>query len=156
MAHPQDEVQHHSLSDPESFWGHQAEHLHWHKKPSAVLSRTRKQLKNGKSHDHWEWFPAGELSTCYNCVDRHVHAGNGDSPAIFYDSPVTKTKQTITYKQLLDEVETFAGVLRQEGVKKGDVVLVYSKLEPRKPPNPHTHTIRNSGLKHRFFFTKCQ
>ncbi|KAB5554676.1 hypothetical protein GE09DRAFT_1121996 [Coniochaeta sp. 2T2.1] len=130
MAHPQDEVQHHSLSEPESFWGHHAEHLHWHKKPGAVLARTRKQLKNGKSHDHWEWFPGGELSTCYNCVDRHVHAGHGDFPAIFYDSPVTKTKQTITYKQLLDEVETFAGVLRQEGVKKGDVVLVYMPMIP--------------------------
>ena len=44
------------------------------------------------------------------------------------DSPVTNTKQRITYKELLTEVEIFAGVLRQEGVKKGDVVLVYSKF----------------------------
>ncbi|KAJ9162297.1 Acetyl-CoA synthetase-like protein [Coniochaeta hoffmannii] len=130
MAHPQDEVQHHSLTDPESFWGHHAEHLYWHKKPSAVLSRSHKQLPNGTSHDHWEWFPGGEISTCFNCVDRHVHAGHGDFPAIFYDSPVTKSKQTITYKELLDEVETFAAVLRQEGVKKGDVVLVYMPMIP--------------------------
>lgn len=127
MLHPQDEVQQHSLSDPESFWAHQAEQLYWHKKPSAALSRKTKTLRNGETHDHWEWFPDGEISTCYNCVDRHVHAGHGDFPAILYDSPVTKTKQRITYNQLLDEVETFAGVLRQEGVKKGDVVLVYSK-----------------------------
>ncbi len=130
MDHPQDEVQHHSLNDPESFWSHQAEHLHWHKKPSAALARTRKRLANGEEHDHWAWFPDGEISTCYNCVDRHVLAGNGDVPAILYDSPVTKTKERLTYKQLLDEVEVFAAVLRDEGVKKGDVVLVYSLFSP--------------------------
>lgn len=134
MSHPQDSAQSHSLEDPESFWGHQAEHLYWHKKPSAALARKTKELENGVSHDHWEWFPDGEISTCYNCVDRHVLAGNGDAPAILYDSPVTNTKQRITYKQLLDEVEIFAGVLRQEGVKKGDVVLVYSTPPPFRFP----------------------
>jgi propionyl-CoA synthetase len=125
--HPQDEVLYHSLNDPESFWAHQAEHLYWHKQPSATLQITAKTLKNGITHDSWVWFPDGEISTCYNCVDRHVLDGHGDFPAIFYDSPVTKTKQTYTYKQLLDEVEVFAGALREEGVKKGDVVLVYSE-----------------------------
>lgn len=133
MDHPQDQVQHHSLTDPEGFWGHQAEHLYWHRKPSAVLTRTTKALKTGDTHAHWEWFPDGEISTCYNCVDRHVSAGHGDFPAILYDSPVTNTKQRITYKQLLDEVEVFAAVLREEGVKKGDVVLVYSKHHPNMP-----------------------
>jgi propionyl-CoA synthetase len=127
-SHPQDEVQHHSLNDPESFWAEQASHLHWHKKPSRALSRTTKTLKSGTSHDHWEWFPDGEISTCYNCVDRHVLAGRGEQTALIWDSPVTQTKEKYTYKQLLSEVETFAGVLRQEGVQKGDVVLIYSKL----------------------------
>ena len=125
-AHPQDQVHRESLEDPDSFWGRQAEHLHWHKKPSAVLTRTSKSLAGGDSHPHWEWFPGGEISTCYNCLDRHVLAGHGDAPAILYDSPVTSTKQRLTYRELLAEVEVFAGVLREEGVKKGDVVLVYS------------------------------
>ena len=56
-----------------------------------------------------------------------MEAGNGDQTSIIWDSPVTKTKEKYTYKQLLNEVETFAGVLREEGVKKGDVVLIYSK-----------------------------
>lgn len=56
-----------------------------------------------------------------------MEAGNGDQTAIIWDSPVTKTKEKITYKELLEEVETFAGVLREEGVKRGDVVLLYSK-----------------------------
>ena len=60
-------------------------------------------------------------------MDRHVEAGNGDQTAIIWDSPVTKSKRKITYKELLEEVETFAGVLREEGVKRGDVVLLYSK-----------------------------
>ncbi|KAK4121126.1 acetyl-CoA synthetase-like protein [Parathielavia appendiculata] len=130
MANPQDEVHHRSLNDPEGFWGHQAEYLYWHKKPSAVLTRTTKRLKTGDTLAHWEWFPGGEISTCYNCLDRHVLAGNGDSLAIVYDSPVTNTKQRITYKQLLHEVEVFAAVLREEGVKKGDVVLVYMPMIP--------------------------
>ncbi|KAH8670996.1 AMP-binding enzyme [Xylariales sp. PMI_506] len=130
MGHPQDEVYSRSLKDPESFWAHQAEQLHWHKKPDSVLTRSTKTLKSGDKHPHWDWFSGGKISTCYNCVDRHVLAGNGDKPAIFFDSPVSKTKQTITYSQLLDEVEVLAGVLRDEGVKKGDVVLVYMPMIP--------------------------
>ncbi|KAL2264697.1 hypothetical protein VTJ83DRAFT_7207 [Remersonia thermophila] len=130
MSHPQDEVHHHSLANPETFWAHQAEHIYWHKRPTAALARTTRQLRSGESHPHWEWFPGGELSTCYNCLDRHVFAGHGDFPAVFYDSPVTGTKQRLSYKELLDEVETFAGVLREEGVRKGDVVLVYMPMVP--------------------------
>lgn len=127
MSHPQDETHRHSLEDPESFWAHQADQLHWHRKPDSIFTKSTKTLKSGATHPHWDWFGGGEISTCHNCVDRHVLAGNGDNPAIFYDSPVTKTKQTITYSTLLDEVEVLAGVLRDEGVKKGDVVLVYSE-----------------------------
>lgn len=134
-SHPQDEVQDHSLSDPETFWKHQAEHLHWHKQPSKALNKTTKKLKNGTSHDHWEWFPGGEISTCYNAIDRHVEAGNGGCVAIIWDSPVTKTKLQYTYKQLQSEVEVFAGVLREEGVKKGDVVLIYSS-----PPSDNSYS----------------
>ena len=61
-------------------------------------------------------------------MDRHVEAGNGDQTAIIWDSPVTKTKTKYSYSQLLTEVEIFAGVLREEGVKKGDVVLIYSEF----------------------------
>lgn len=138
-SNPQDKVQAHSISDPESFWAEQASHLHWHKKPSKILNKTTKSLKSGTKHDHWEWFADGEISTCYNCVDRHVDAGNGDQTAIIFDSPVTKTKTKYTYKQLLHEVEVFAGVLREEGVKKGDVVLVYSK---RNQCLPSAHLTR--------------
>lgn len=52
--------------------------------------------------------------------------GNGDNVAIIWDSPVTGTKEKYTYRQLLEEVEVLAGVLREEGVRKGDVVIIYS------------------------------
>ncbi|EON65581.1 propionyl-CoA synthetase [Coniosporium apollinis CBS 100218] len=128
--HLQDEVYASSLKDPEAFWAHQAAQLHWHKKPSRSLNKSTKKLKSGASHPHWSWFPDGEISTTYNCVDRHVEAGNGDSTAIIWDSPVSNNKELYTYKELLDEVETLAGVLREEGVRKGDVVLVYMPMIP--------------------------
>lgn len=132
MSHPQDDLYHASLSSPESFWAHQASFLHWHKPPTTILRQSTKTLANSSiTHPHWEWFPDGELSTCYNCLDRHVAAGHGARPAIYYDSPVTATKQTITYAQLLDDVQVFAAVLRDDaGVRPGDTVLVYMPMLP--------------------------
>ncbi|WZH43720.1 Propionyl synthetase [Fusarium acuminatum] len=128
--HVQDEVLRHSLENPEEFWRHQAEHLHWHKPFSSTIQLTQKTLKNGITHDSWEWFPDGEISTCYNCVDRHVLDGHGDSVAIYFDSPVTNTKEVYTYRKLLHEVETLAGALREQGIKKGDVVMLYMPTIP--------------------------
>jgi propionyl-CoA synthetase len=127
LQHLQDKVHQASLDDPEKFWMAQAEHLYWHKKPSKALRMGTKKLPSGVEHTTWEWFPDGEISTCYNQVDRHVLAGNGDAPAIYYDSPVTCQKRAITYNELLSDVETLAGDLREAGVQKGDVVLCYSE-----------------------------
>jgi propionyl-CoA synthetase len=129
-THIQDEVYHASISDPEAFWSAQAEHLHWHTPPTRALSTTAKPLPNGVTHPHWSWFPGGEISNCYNCVDRHVIAGNGDDVAIIWDSPVSGNKEKYTYGDVLREVETLAGVLREEGVRRGDVVLIYSMPPP--------------------------
>ncbi|CAG9999422.1 unnamed protein product, partial [Clonostachys byssicola] len=128
--HIQDEVLRHSLEDPEDFWAHQAEHLYWHKHPSTVLRRSQRKLASGVTHDNWEWFPDGEISTCFNCIDRHVLDGHGHEVAIYYDSPVTNTKDQYTYQELLDEVRVLAGALREGGVKKGDVVMLYMPMIP--------------------------
>ncbi|KAI0206146.1 AMP-binding enzyme [Astrocystis sublimbata] len=129
--HLQDEVQAHSITSPDAFWSAQAAQLHWHKTPTSTLTRTTKKIKaSGTEHPHWKWFDGGEISTCYNCVDRHVLAGHGDKPAIYWDSPVTGGKATITYAQLLDEVEVTAAALREEGVGRGDVVIVYMPMIP--------------------------
>lgn len=129
-THPQDALYTSSLTNPESFWADQAKALHWHTPPTTTLRRTTKTLPN-TTHDHWEWFPDGTLSTCYNALDRHVLAGHGASPAIHYDSPVTATKQTLSYAALLAAVSTFAAVLRDDcALRQGDTVLVYMPMIP--------------------------
>ena len=124
--HLQDQVQSRSLEQSTAFWQHHADQVYWHKKPSRILEQSTKKLPSGVEHPHWTWFQDGEISTCYNCVDRHVEAGLGSNIAIAWDSPVTKSKRKISYNELLADVSTFAAVLRGEGVKKGDVVIVYS------------------------------
>ncbi|MCJ1321245.1 hypothetical protein MMC15_006589 [Xylographa vitiligo] len=128
--HMQDHVHAASIKDAESFWAHQAEQLYWHKRPSKTLTKTTKSLSGNIVHPHWTWFPGGEISTSYNCIDRHVNNGRGDATAIIWDSPVTGRKETYTYSQLLSEVEILAGVLKEEGVNKGDVVLIYMPMIP--------------------------
>ena len=56
--------------------------------------------------------PTRACNACYNALDRHVEAGRGEQAAIYYDSPVTGTKRTITYRELLDETAALAAVLR--------------------------------------------
>ncbi len=111
-----------SVNDPEGFWGEQAELIDWFVKPSQVLDRSRTPF--------YRWFAGGTLNTCYNALDRHVAHGRADQPALIYDSPVTDTKQTFTYAQLLEEVAAFAGVLRDCGVKMGDRVVIYMPMIP--------------------------
>lgn len=128
--HLQDEIHEKSMKDPEGFWMKQAETLQWQRKPSGALVRKQKTLSDGTTHPHWSWFPGGEISTCYNCIDRHVLSGAGDRKAIIWESPVTGETEIYTYSELLKEVETLAGVLREEGVKKGHVVLIYMPMIP--------------------------
>lgn len=130
QLHAQEAAHRHPLDDSERFWAHEAAQIQWHKLPSAILQESEKALKSGILHPTWSWFPDGEFSTCFNCVDRHVQAGRGESLALIWDSPVTGSKLQFTYNQMLHEVETLAGVLREQGVGKGDVVLIYMPMIP--------------------------
>ncbi len=78
----------------------------------------------------YRWFTGGEINTCFNAIDRHVLHGRADQAAVIYDSPVTQTKRTITYRELRDEVAQFAGVLKSLGVEKGDRVIIYMPMTP--------------------------
>jgi acyl-coenzyme A synthetase/AMP-(fatty) acid ligase len=78
----------------------------------------------------YRWFTGATLNTCFNTVDRHVRDGRGDQPALIHDSPVTGSGRTITYRQLLDEVARFAGLLRGLGVNAGDRVVIYMPMVP--------------------------
>ena len=111
-----------SIRDPEGFWGEAAEAVHWYKKWDKVLDDSNKPF--------YRWFVGGVVNTCYNALDIHVENGHGDRPALIYDSPVTGTIQTFTYRELRDEVATFAGVLAGLGVGKGDRVIIYMPMGP--------------------------
>jgi propionyl-CoA synthetase len=118
-----DEVFKKSITEPEGFWGKAAEDIEWYKKWDKVLDDSNKPF--------YRWFSGGELNTCYNAVDRHVQNGRADQTAIIYDSPVTDTIQKITYKELLDHVSKFSGVLKSLGVSKGDTVIIYMPMVPQ-------------------------
>jgi propionyl-CoA synthetase len=111
-----------SITDPEGFWGEAATAIDWTRPPTRVLDRSREPF--------FRWYPDGELNTCHNAVDRHVAAGRGDQPALIYDSPVTGTVRTYTYRELRDEVARCAGALRRLGVDRGDRVVLYLPMVP--------------------------
>ncbi len=112
-----------SMEDPEGFWGEVAEDIHWEKKWDTVLDRSNPPF--------YRWFAGGELNTCYNALDRHVENGRADQLALIYDSPVTSgTVKKYTYRELRDEVATFAGVLAANGIAKGDRVIIYMPMVP--------------------------
>jgi propionyl-CoA synthetase len=72
----------------------------------------------------YRWFAGGQTNVCFNALDRHI-ATRGNQAALIYDSPLTGTKKTFTYKELKSQVELFAGVLSSAGVRKGDNVIIY-------------------------------
>ncbi|MCB2181436.1 MAG: propionyl-CoA synthetase [Desulfobulbaceae bacterium] len=111
-----------SIDNPEEFWAEAAEGISWYKKWDKVL--------DDDNPPFYRWFSGAELNTCYNAVDRHVENGLGDKAAIIYDSPVTDTIYKLTYNELLRKVSSFAGVLKAQGVSKGDTVIIYMPMIP--------------------------
>jgi propionyl-CoA synthetase len=111
-----------SLADPEGFWGEAVTAIDWYRKPTVVLDSSNPPF--------YRWFSDGVLNTCFNALDRHVQGGRGSQPALIYDSPVTGTCRTFSYRELLDEVARFGGVLRGLGVGAGDRVVIYMPMIP--------------------------
>jgi propionyl-CoA synthetase len=111
-----------SINSPEEFWGEKAQDLAWFKQPEKILSKD----ENGIDR----WFADGELNTSYLALDYHVENGRADNTAIIYDSPVTGQKRKISFRELRDDVAKFAGVLKSQGVEKGDRVVVYMPMIP--------------------------
>ncbi|WP_373486667.1 acetate--CoA ligase [Blastomonas sp.] len=107
-----------SINDPDGFWGLQADRLDWVSKP----------IRSGKwSFDlvDIKWFEDGQLNICHNAVDRHVAVGHGDVPALIWEGDAPGDVRTLSYADLLREVQVFANVLKSMGVKKGDRVTIY-------------------------------
>jgi acetyl-CoA synthetase len=116
-----------SIEDPDGFWGEVAKDLHWFKPWDKVLEW---ELPDAK------WFVGGKTNLSYNCLDRQVEAGLGDKTAIVWESEAVDAngKPTIinfSYSDLLKEVSKFANVLKNLGVKKGDIVTIYMPMIPQ-------------------------
>ncbi len=112
-----------SVADPESFWANVAERITWYKKWDTI-----------REYDfvsaNIRWFDGGKLNACYNCLDRHVESGHGDSTAIIWEGNSPDEDKTFTYAELLVQVKRFANVLKAQGVRKGDRVCIYLQMVP--------------------------
>ncbi|MGQ3354464.1 MAG: propionyl-CoA synthetase [Phreatobacter sp.] len=108
-------------ADPTGFWGEQAKAIDWVTPPQTVFDPAQGA--------YGRWFVGGVCNSCHNAVDRHA-ASRPDQAAIIYDSPVAGTQRRITYAALKEEVATFAAVLQDLGVEKGDRVIVYMPMVP--------------------------
>ena len=110
-----------AAADDEGFWAQQASELiDWDQDWHTICEWNVPYAK---------WFVGGKLNVSYNCLDRHVLAGNGDKVAIHWEGEPGDTR-TITYSELLVEVEKFSNVLKSLGVVKGDRVNIYLPMIP--------------------------
>ena len=108
-------------TDRLGFWGDQARELHWHKPFTEVLDWSNPPFA--------QWFADGELNVAYNCLDRHVEAGNGDRVALLWEGEPGDERR-VTYAELTDEVKRLANVLEGLGVGPGDRVAIYLPMIP--------------------------
>src|SRR6202165_2693455 len=109
-------------SDRLGFWAEQAHRLSWQTPFTDVLDWSEAPFAN--------WFVGGKLNVAYNCVDRHVEAGNGDQVAIHWEGEPVGDSRSLTYSDLLAEVSKAANTLTDLGVVAGDRVAIYMPMVP--------------------------
>lgn len=115
------ELYKHSIKNPTEFFGEQAKKLlNWQKDFEIVQYGS---FVEGNT----SWFLGGELNACYNCVDRHAFK-NPKKIAVIYEGDDDNDDFSLTYEQLLNEICKVAGVLKDWGVNKGDVVSIYMPM----------------------------
>src|SRR5437867_3340952 len=80
-----------------------------------------------------KWYLGGKLNVCFNCVDRHVEAGQGDKVAYYWEGEPEEERRTITFADLQRDVVRFANALKKLGVRKGTPVAIYMGMVPELP-----------------------
>ena len=101
-------------------WMEAARAVHWFTAPETLLDDSNPPF--------YRWYPDGVTNACYNALDHHVANGRGAQNALIVDSPVTGTRRSYTYAELLEAVARCAGMLAQRGVGSGDRVLIYMPM----------------------------
>ena len=122
MTTKYNEIYQSSINNPEKFWQEISEDIFWFKKPTKVLNKFNPPF--------YKWFEDGVTNTCYNALDYNIEQGRGEKTALIYDSPITGNKAKFTYKELRHKVSKFAGALDNQGIKKGDRVIIYMPMVP--------------------------
>lgn len=112
-----------SIQNPAEFWKQQAAELSWFQEPTNILESDQNKYST--------WFSDGELNMSYLCIDKHIEDGFGNQNAIIYDSPVSNTKEFISFYKLQEEVSKLAGGLKNLGIEKGDTVIIYMPMIPQ-------------------------
>ncbi|KAI3700002.1 hypothetical protein L2E82_44614 [Cichorium intybus] len=112
-----------SIEDPAGFWSDIASQFYWKKKWSQQVYS--ENLDVTKGNIKIEWFKSGITNICYNCLDKIIESGNGDKVALHWEGNEPDVDDSLTYKQLLEKVCQLANFLKQNGVKKGDTVIIY-------------------------------
>jgi propionyl-CoA synthetase len=110
-----------SINDRDAFWAEQARLIDWHTPPQRTLDYSRPPFA--------KWFVGGTTNLCHNAVDRH-QSGRAEQAALIYISTETGEEKTYTYRMLYREVNRFAGILKGQGVGRGDRVLIYMPMVP--------------------------
>ena len=111
-----------STENPDKFWGEQAENLDWFEKWHTV-----KSTSFDYNDIHIKWFEGGKLNVSYNCIDRHLKT-RGEQVAIIWEGDNPDDSKNITYSELHKQVCKFANILKNNSVKKGDVVTLYMPM----------------------------
>ena len=112
-----------SIINSNKFWEQQAESIDWIKKWDRVSDVDYSKAKI-------TWFEGARLNVSYNCIDRHVESGYGDSTAIIWEGNESSDSKVLSYAELLNQVCLFSNVLKKHGVKKGDRVCIYMQMIP--------------------------
>ncbi len=107
--------------DPQAWWVEQAQRLEWFEPWEQVLDDSNPPF--------YKWFVGGKINASHNCLDRHVAAGLGERVALHWVGEQGE-RRDITYAELLAEVKLLANALKDQGVRKGDVVGIYLPMIP--------------------------
>jgi acetyl-CoA synthetase len=107
--------------DYQAWWTKQAKQLHWFKEPTEILDDSNPPF--------YKWFADGKINASYNCLDRHVEAGNGDRVAFYWRGEEGEERE-LTYAELHRDVQRFANALKGLGIEKGDIVGIYLPMIP--------------------------
>ncbi|WP_422269583.1 acetate--CoA ligase [Mycobacterium sp.] len=122
QANAGDDLYRQAEQDRLTFWAEQANRLSWATPFSQVLDWSAAPFA--------KWFTDGKLNVTYNCVDRHVEAGNGDRVAIHWEGERVGENRTLTYSDLLTDVSKAANALAGLGLVAGDRVAIYLPMIP--------------------------